>query len=216
MAKLEWDKTGERLYETGVSQGVCYPQAADGTYPEGSAWNGLISVSMNPTGAEPNALWADNIKYLNLISTEELEGSIEAYMYPDAFAECNGEKDLVTGVKLGQQPRKPFGMAYKTILGNDTQLDNYGYKLHIIYGATVTPSERAYETVNDSPDAIQMSWDFSTVPVNVTGAKPTSSLEIDSTKVDATKLAALEAVLYGGDNTDARLPLPDEVKTLLS
>lgn len=219
MAKLEWDKTGERLYETGVSQGVCYPQAADGTYPSGAAWNGLISVSMNPTGAEPNALWADNIKYLNLISTEELEGSIEAYTYPDAFAECNGEKDLVTGAKIGQQPRKPFGLCYKTILGNDTQLDNHGYKLHLIYGCTVTPSEKAYETVNDSPDAIQMSWDFSTVPVNVTDAKPTASIEIDSTKftgTDADKLTALENILFGSQGTDPHLPLPDVVKAILT
>jgi len=211
MTRLEWDKTGERLYETGVSQGVCYPQSADGKYPIGSAWNGLISVNENPTGAEPNALWADNSKYLNLISTEELEGSIEAYTYPDAFAECNGEKEIVKGVKIGQQPRKPFGLCYRTILGNDTQLENYGYKLHLIYGATVSPSEKAYETVNDSPDAIQMSWDFSTVPVNVTGGKPTSSIEIDSTKVDATKLETLENILYGSADAEARLPLPDEV-----
>lgn len=219
MTRLEWDKVGEKLYETGVSQGVIYPQDANGTYPSGAAWNGLISVSENPTGAEPNALWADNIKYLNLISTEELEGSIEAYTYPDEFAACNGEVALVSGMKIGQQPRVPFGLCYRTILGNDTQLEQHGYKLHLIYGATVSPSEKSYETVNDSPDAIQMSWDYTTVPVNVTGAKPTASIEIDSTKFtsdDAAKLTALENVLYGSANTTARLPLPDEVKTILT
>ena len=219
MTRLEWDKVGEKLYETGVSQGVIYPQGANGTYPSGAAWNGLISVSENPTGAEPNALWADNIKYLNLISTEELEGSIEAYTYPDEFAACNGEVALVSGMKIGQQPRVPFGLCYRTILGNDTQLEQHGYKLHLIYGATVSPSEKSYETVNDSPDAIQMSWDYTTVPVNVTGAKPTASIEIDSTKFtgdDAAKLTALENVLYGSVNTTARLPLPDEVKTILT
>lgn len=201
MSRLTWDQNGERLYEVGVRMGVCYPQANDGTYPSGEAWNGLISVTESPTGAEPNPLYADDIKYLNLISAEELEGSIEAYTYPAAFAACNGEAEIATGVKIGQQARTPFGMCYRTVLGNDTQLENYGYKLHLIYGATVTPSEKAYETINDSPDAITMSWDFSTTPVNVTGKKPTASIEIDSTKVDATKLAALEAILYGSDTT---------------
>lgn len=201
MPRLTWDQNGERLYEVGVRMGVCYPQHTDGTYPNGEAWNGLISVTESPTGAEPNPLYADDIKYLNLISAEELEGSIEAYTYPAAFAACNGEAEIATGVKIGQQARTPFGMCYRTVLGNDTQLENYGYKLHLIYGATVTPSEKAYETINDSPDAITMSWDFSTTPVNVTGKKPTASIEIDSTKVDSAKLAALEAILYGSDAT---------------
>ena len=209
MTALVWDQTGERLYETGVRKGVCYPQASNGTYPSGEAWNGLISVTESPTGGEPTALWADDIKYLNLLSTEELEGSIEAYTYPDGFKACNGEATLVTGVTIGQQPRTPFGLCYRTVLGNDTQLESYGYKLHIIYGATVQPSERAYETINDSPDAITFSWDFSTTPVNVTGAKATASLEIDSTKVDSTKLANLEAILYGSNTATIYIETSD-------
>ena len=216
MTALVWDQTGERLYETGVRKGVCYPQASNGTYPSGEAWNGLISVTESPTGGEPTALWADDIKYLNMLSTEELEGSIEAYTYPDGFKACNGEAELVTGVTVGQQARTPFGLCYRTVLGNDTQLEAHGYKLHIIYGATVQPSEKAYETINDSPDAITFSWDFSTTPVNVTGAKPTASLEIDSTKVDSEKLGVLEGVLYGTANSTARLPLPDEIKTIIT
>lgn len=226
MSRLVWDQTGERLYETGVRMGVLYPQAQDGTYPAGYAWNGLTSASINPTGAEPNALWADDIKYLNLISAEEVEGTIEAYTYPDEFKPCNGETELVKGVTIGQQARVPFGFCFRTVLGNDTQLENYGYKLHIVYGATAQPSEASYETINDSPDAITFSWDYSTNPVNVTGAKPTATLTIDSTafktqaEIDA--LTALEDVLYGtnaeGQNagTTARLPLPDEIKTLLT
>lgn len=201
MARLVWDKTGEHYFETGTKQGVCYPQANDGTYPKGEAWNGLRSVSMNPTGAEATELFADDIKYLNIISTENLEGSIGAYTYPDGFAECNGEKELVPGVVIGQQARKPFGFCFRSVFGNDTQGNDHGYKLHLIYGATVSPSEKGYETVNDSPDAIEFSWDYKTTPVAVEGFKPTASLEIDSTKVDATKLADLEAVLYGDDGT---------------
>jgi len=215
MAKLVWDQTGERLYENGVRNVVLYPQASDGTYPKGVAWNGITSFSQNPTGAEPNPLYADDIKYLNLISAEELEGSIEAYMYPPEFAKCNGEVEFAKGAYIGQQARIPFGACYRTILGNDTQLEGYGYKLHLIYGATVTPSERTYETINDSPDAMTMSWDYSTTPVNVNGHKPTASLEINSTLCDSTKLKALEGILYGSETAEARLPLPDEVFTLL-
>ena len=226
MTRLVWDQTGERLYETGVRHGVLYPQAQDGTYPAGVAWNGLTSCSINPTGAEPNALWADDIKYLNLLSAEEVEGTIEAYMYPDEFMPCNGQATLIKGVRIGQQSRIPFGFCFRTVLGNDTQLEDYGYKLHIVYGATVQPSEATYETINDSPDAITFSWDYSTTPVNVTDAKPTATIEIDSTafttEQEKAKLKALEDVLYGTDasggteGTTARLPLPDEIKTLLS
>ena len=219
MTALVWDKTGERLYETGVRKGVIYPQGEDGTYPVGYAWNGLTSASINPTGAEPNALWADDIKYLNLLSAEEVEGTIEAYTYPDAFKECNGEAELSTGVSIGQQPRKPFGFCFRTVLGNDTKLEDYAYKLHIVYGATVQPSEASYETINDSPDAITFSWDYSTTPVNVTGHKPTATLEIDSSKFNTealkAKLTKLEGVLYGSEQTEARLPLPDEIKSIL-
>lgn len=216
MTALVWDQTGERLYETGVRKGVIYPQGENGNYPTGYAWNGLTSASINPTGAEPNALWADDIKYLNLLSAEEVEGTIEAYMYPDAFKECNGEAELTAGVTIGQQARKPFGFCFRTVLGNDTKLEDYGYKLHIVYGATVQPSEASYETINDSPDAITFSWDYSTTPVNVTGHKPTATLEIDSTKFNTealkAKLAALEAVLYGSDTTVVYVETADSTK----
>lgn len=226
MPKLVWDKTGEKLYETGVRHGVLYPQSKNGTYPQGVAWNGLTSASVNPTGAEPNALWADDIKYLNLISAEEVEGTIEAYTYPDEFKACNGEATLIKGVTIGQQPRTPFGFCFRTVLGNDTQLENYAYKLHIVYGATAQPSEASYETINDSPDAITFSWDYSTNPVNVTGAKPTATLVIDSSEFTTTqeqeRLAALEDHLYGTDGsngsegTTAWLPLPDDIKAILN
>lgn len=213
---LEWDKTSERLYETGTKMCALYPQAADGTYPKGVAWNGITAITESPSGAEETALWADDIKYLSLRSAEEFGATIEAYTYPDEWAECDGSAELTTGVVIGQQPRKPFGLCYRTVLGNDTQLDSHGYKLHLIYGATASPSERAYQTVNDSPEAITFSWEMTTVPVAVTGAKPTACITIDSTKVDSTKLKALEAVLYGSGQADARLPLPDEIKTLLA
>ena len=216
MAKLTWDETSKRLYETGVRQGVLYPQDNSGAYPKGVAWNGLTAITESPSGAEETALWADDIKYLSLRSAEEFGATIEAYTYPDEFAICDGSAELTTGVIVGQQPRKPFGLCYRTVLGNDTQLDNHGYKLHLIYGATASPSERAYQTVNDSPEAITFSWEMTTVPVSVTGARPTACVTIDSTKVDAEKLAALEAVLYGSAETEARLPLPDEIKTLLA
>lgn len=216
MAMLVWDKTGEHLYETGIDRGVLYVQES-GAYPTGVAWNGLISVSESPSGAEANAVYADNIKYLSLMSAEEFGATIEAYTYPDEFMECDGSATLVTGVTVGQQSRKTFGMCYRTKLGNDVDLDEHGYKIHIIYGATASPSEKGYQTISDSPEAITFSWEVSTVPVNVTGMKPTASLVIDSTKADPTKLQALEKILYGGDDGDGpRLPLPDEIKTLMT
>lgn len=219
MSKLVWDKTGERLYETGVKQGVLYPMDAKGTYPKGVAWNGLTNVTESPSGAEATALYADDIKYLNLMSNEEFGGTIEAYTYPDEFAECDGSASLAAGVYIGQQARKTFGFCYRTTLGNDVDNNAHGYKLHLVYGALASPSEKAYATINDSPEAITFSWEFSTTPVNVTGFKPTASLTIDSTKVDAEKLAALEKVLYGDDaddTTTARLPLPDEVAQIMA
>lgn len=213
MAKLVWDNTGDRLYETGVKQGVLYVQGEGGVYNNGVAWNGLTSVTESPSGAEATALYADDIKYLNLISAEEFGCTIEAYTYPDEFAECDGSLAVVEGVYLGQQIRKTFGFCYRTTLGNDVAGNEYGYKLHLVYGCLAAPSEKAYSTINDSPEANTFSWEVSTTPVNVTGHKPTALITIDSTKVDKTKLAALEAMLYGseGDNTNARLPLPDEV-----
>ena len=216
MPKIVWDNTGERLYETGVRNGVLYPIQTDGTYSKGVAWNGLISVTESPSGAEATPLYADDIKYLNLISAEEYGSTIEAYTYPDEFAECDGSASIATGVNIGQQPRKTFGMCYRTVVGNDVENDNYGYKLHLVYGALAAPSEKAFSTINDSPEAITFSWEVSTTPVNVTGFKPTASLTIDSTKVDAAKLASLEVILYGSESKDARLPLPDEIATLMS
>ena len=216
MSKLVWDKTGERLYETGVKQGVLYPQAAGGTYPKGVAWNGLTNITESPSGAEATALYADDIKYLNLVSAEELGGTIEAYTYPDEFAECDGSAALTEGVFIGQQDRKTFGLCYRTTLGNDVDSNGHGYKLHLIYGALAAPSEKAYATINDSPEAITFSWEFKTTPVNVTGHKPTASLTLDSTKVSETKMVALEKVLYGDGETEARLPLPDEVVQILT
>lgn len=214
MSKLVWDKSGERLFETGVNKGVLYPQDAQGTYPKGVVWNGLTAVTESPSGAEATPLYADNIKYLNLMSAEEFGATIEAYTYPDEFGECNGEAELTAGVSIGQQTRKSFGMAYQTKVGNDINSD-LGYKIHLIYGALASPSEKAYATVNDSPEAITFSWEVTTTPVEVTGFKPTATLVIDSTKVAAEKLAALEAVLYGSESEEARLPLPNEVLTLV-
>lgn len=223
MAKLVWDKTGDRFYETGVKQGVLYIPT-DGVYSRGVAWNGLTAVTESPSGAEATALYADDIKYLNLLSTEEFGATIEAYTYPDEFAACDGSAELVEGVTIGQQKRSTFGLCYKTTIGNDTDGNDHGYKLHIIYGAIATPSEKAYSTINDSPDAVTFSWEITTTPVNVTGQKPTASLVVDSTKADKTKLEALEAILYGKDPTsdeahdgvEPRLPLPDEIKTLMT
>lgn len=221
MSKLTWDNIGERLYETGVDRGVVYPQA-DGAYPAGAAWNGLISVSLTPSGAEPTPLYANNHKYLNLMSVEELGMSIEAYTYPEEFAECDGSKAIATGVRIGQQKRKLFGFCFRTMIGNDTDGTSLGYKLHLVYGCLASPSEQASTTINDSPEAKTMSWECTTTPVEVEGFDPTASIEIDSTKVDAEALAALEDILYGtnatggqGTGTTARLPLPAEVVSII-
>ena len=223
MSKLVWDKTGERYYETGVKNGVLYPIQPDGTYSKGVAWNGLTAVTESPSGAENTPLYADDIKYLNLVSAEEFGATVEAYTYPDEFAECDGSASIADGVMIGQQARKIFGMSYKTTVGNDVDGNSHGYKLHLIYGATASPSEKAYATINDSPEAITFSWEIATTPVNVTGFKPTASLVIDSTKADPTKLASLEEILYGKDPTseglsdgvEPRLPLPDEIVTIM-
>lgn len=216
MPKLTWDNTGERIFETGVKQGVLYPIQSDGKYTKGVAWNGLTAVTESPSGAEATALYADDIKYLNLLSNEEFGATIEAYTYPDEFAECDGSAELATGVMIGQQKRKIFGLCYRTTIGNDVEGNDYGYKLHLVYGCLAAPSEKGYSTINDNPDAITFSWEVSTTPVNVEGFKPTSQITIDSTKADPTKLAALEAILYGSESTEAKLPLPDEVATTMS
>lgn len=215
MPKLEWNNVGERLYETGTKKGVLFTQTG-GTYDAGVAWNGLISISESPSGAEPSKLYADDGVFLTMLSKEEFGCSIEAYMYPDEFAECDGSAALVTGVYIGQQTRKPFGLSYVTTIGSDTDGEDYGYKIHLIYGCLAAPSEKAYQTINESPEAMTMSWDVSTTPVEVTGHKPTASLVIDSTKVDAAKLAAFEAILYGSDGspgTTSQLMLPGAVMT---
>lgn len=263
MAKVVWDQTGERLYETGVDHGVLYVQNTSGAYPTGVAWNGLTGVTESPSGAEPTNMYADNIKYLSIMSAEEFGATIEAYTYPKEFEACDGSADLADGVTIGQQTRSSFGLCYRTVVGNDVAGNGHGYKLHIIYGATASPSEKGYTTINDSPEAITFSWEVTTVPVNVTGASATASLVIDSTKADSECLAALEAILYGGDpvvtasepedwstnyadylmlsdgkyvpvtadsgsaptweaskyykaGEDARLPLPDEIKTIMT
>lgn len=215
MPRLEWDKVGERLYETGVDQGVLYIQDETGAYPEGVAWSGLRSVSESPSGAEPSPLYADNIKYLNLLSTEEFAATIGAYYSPEEFDACDGTATLAKGVTIGQQKRKTFGLCYRTKIGNDIDGDEHGYKIKIIYGALAKPSQKEYQSVNNDPSAIELSWEVSTTPVKVTGMKPTATLEIDSTKIDAEKLKTLEDVLYGSGEKKARLPLPDEIKTLV-
>ena len=224
MSKLVWDQTGEKMYETGVEQAAIYPQVG-GAYPAGAAWNGLISVTESPSGAEPTALYANDKKYLELVSNEEFGGTIEAYMYPDEFAECNGEKTIVPGVRVKQQTRKAFGLVYKNLVGNDSEGTDYGYKLHLVYGCLAKPSEKTNTTVNDSPEAVTMSWEFSTTPVTVEGFKPFAHIELDSVKT--TNIAALEEVLYGKDAVGkdgdegyvaavaARLPLPAEVFEIL-
>lgn len=218
MSKLKWDLAGERYFETGVKNGVLYVMGADGNYGAGVAWNGLTAVTESPSGAEATPLYADDIKYLNLVSAEEFGATIEAYTYPDDFAACDGSASLVEGVVLGQQKRSTFGLCYRTTVGNDMNSE-LGYKLHLIYGCLAAPSEKAYATINDSPEAITFSWEVTTTPVNVEGFKPTACITIDSTKVGAEKMALLEAELYGTDGTDgktARLPMPAEIKTILS
>lgn len=217
-SKLEWDASGEHLYETGVKMGVLYPMTASGSdvpYSKGVVWNGLTAVTESPSGADATAIYADDMKYLELRAAEEFGATVEAYTYPDEFAECDGSAFPAVGVSIGQQPRKPFGLCYRTILGNDTDRDEFGYKIHLIYNATASPSERSYQTVNDSPEAITFSWEMTTTPVAVTGYKNTACLTIDSTKADAGALSALEQILYGSGETDARLPLPDEVLSIM-
>ena len=222
MAELKWDDTGKRLYETGVKKCVLYPMGENNAYGTGVAWNGITAVTESPSGAEPTALYADDIKYLELMSNEEFGATIEAYTYPDEFAECDGSAELTDGVKIGQQPRKTFGLCYRTTLGNDVNGNEYGYKLHLVYGCKAKPSEKAYATINDSPEAITFSWEVSTTPVDVAGHKPTAHIEIDSTKFTTeaakAKLAAFETMLYGGtgESANPKLPLPDEVLTALT
>ena len=215
-APLVWDETGKKLFETGVSNVALYPQDTTGVYGAGVAWNGVTNISESPSGAEASTLWANNGKYLNLYSVEEYASSINAYTYPDEFAECDGSAEIAKGVSIGQQTRKSFGLAYKTLVGSDTDGNDHGYKLHLVYGCKAAPSERSHATVNDSPEALSFSWEISTTPVSVTGHKPTASVEIDSTKVNAEKLAAFEKILFGSDTAAARLPLPDEVAELFA
>ena len=216
MAELKWDNPGERYYETGVKNCILYVQDAEGNYPKGVAWNGITAITESPSGAESTPLYADDTKYLNLISNEEFGATIEAYTYPDEFAECDGTAELAEGIKLGQQPRKQFGLCYLTTLGNDLKKNDYGYKLHLVYGCTAAPSEKGYATINDSPEAITFSWEVSTTPVDVPGFKPTAHIEIDSTKVKPEDLAKIKAKLWGSASEEATLPLPDEIKTLIT
>lgn len=216
MSKIVWDAIGEHTFETGVRNGVLYLKGVEGTYNTGVAWNGLISVSESPEGAEPTDLYADDIKYITLMSAENFKATIEAYTYPVEFEECDGSATIAKGVVIGQQTRKPFGLCYRTAIGNDTDGNEHGYKLHIVYGCQASPSEKQYSTINDSPDAITFSWEVNTTPVNVNGKKPTATLIIDSTKADKAKLTALEAILYGSEESEPRLPMPDEIATLMT
>lgn len=214
MPKLVWDNTGERFYETGVKKGVLYP-VVNGAYPRGVVWNGLTGVTESPSGAEANPIYADDIKYLELRSAEEFGATVEAYTYPDEFAVCDGSAMPANGVVIGQQARKPFGLSYRTIVGNDVDMDEHGYKLHLIYNAMASPSEKSYQTVNDSPEAVTFSWELTTTPLAVTGYKPTACITIDSRTADPIKLAALEDALYGTTDTTAYLPLPDAVIAMM-
>ena len=216
MAKIVWDESGKRTYETGVRKGVLYLQDTQGAYTKGVAWNGLTAVTESPSGAEPTALYADDIKYLELFSAEEFGATIEAYTYPAEFEKCDGSASLGTGVTIGQQDRATFGLCYRTVLGNDVKGSEFGYKLHLIYGAKAKPSEKGYQTINDSPEAITFSWEISTTPVNVSGFKPTACVTIDSTKIDPDKLTQIETLLYGDVSTEAKLPLPDEIAGIIA
>lgn len=215
MSKLKWDQIGERLYETGVDKVVLFPMESTGQYGTGVAWNGISAVNESPSGAEPTALYANNGKYLNLISNEDFAATIEAFTYPDEFEECDGSKEIAPGVVIGQQKRKVFGLAYRTLLGNDVDGNDHGYKLHLVYGCLAAPSENNHSTVNDSPEAGTMSWSVSTTPVEVADAKPTATVTIDSTKADKAKLKKLEDMLYGTEQAESKLPLPAEVLTLM-
>ena len=215
MAKLVFNGVGDRLFETGVKKGVLYVMGDEGQYENGVVWNGLTAVTEKPTGAETTNLYADDVKYVVIYGAEEFEATIEAYTYPEEFEQCDGSAVLQEGVNVGQQTRKTFAFCYTTSLGNDTQGQDFGYKIHIIYGCKAKPSEKSYSTINDSPEAVTFSWDVSTVPVPVEGMNPTATMVIDSTRVESNKLQLLEEVLYGTSVEDARLPLPDEVKTLL-
>lgn len=217
MPRLEWDKTGEKLYETGVQRGVLYPLSDEGQYDSAAVWNGITAVTESPSGAETTTLYADDIEYANLTSAEKFGATIEAYTYPDEFAECDGSAELIkdSGITIGQQKRRMFGLSYRTTLGNDVAGSDYGYKIHLIYGAKAAPSERAYASVNDSPEAITFSWELTTTPVNVPGFKPTAHLEIDSTKCTPENLKKLEDILYGTESETAKLPLPDEIIDLV-
>lgn len=215
MSKLKWDQIGERLYETGVDKVVLFPMESTGQYGTGVAWNGISAVNESPSGAEPTALYANNGKYLNLISNEDFAATIEAFTYPDEFEECDGSKEIAPGVVIGQQKRKVFGFAYRTLLGNDVDGNDHGYKLHLVYGCLAAPSENNHSTVNDSPEAGTMSWSVSTTPVEVADAKPTATVTIDSTKADKAKLKKLEDMLYGTEQAESKLPLPAEVITLM-
>ena len=215
MAKLVWDESGKRVYETGVRNGVLYVQGESGSYENGLAWNGLTAVTESPSGAEPTALYADDIKYLELFSAEEFGATVEAYTYPEEFEACDGSASLGKGVTIGQQDRKAFGLCYRTVVGNDVKGNEHGYKLHLVYGAKAKPSEKAYATVNDSPEAVTFSWEVTTTPVNVAGFKPTASVTIDSTKIDADKLKAIEDKLYGTETQEPTLLLPDEIAQIV-
>jgi hypothetical protein len=214
--KIKWDESGKKFYEAGVRHGVLYPQDVTGAYPLGVAWNGLVTVTESPTGAEPNPQYADDIKYLNLISAEEFAATIEAFTYPDEFAICDGSADLAEGATIGQQSRRAFGLSYRTSIGNDVEGLEHGYKIHLIYGAMAAPSEKAYASINDSPEAITFSWEVTTTPIDVPDFKPTASVTLDSTKLDPLKLEAIEKILYGDAEEEPRLPLPEEIATLVT
>ena len=215
MARLIWDEVGQRFFETGVKNGVLYVQDNDGTYKNGVVWNGLTAVTESPSGAEETPLYADDVKYLTLRSAEEFGATVEAYTYPEEFEQCDGSASIANGVTIGQQARRAFGLCYRTSVGNDIQGQNFSYKLHLIYGCTVAPSEKSYSTINDNPEAITFSWELSTVPVPVDGFSPTASLVIDASKVDEGKMTLLENALFGDDENEARLLLPNEIMEML-